>query len=120
MPKRKKDGIEHSSKIESLAWTSTMDDALVDAFLHQHNEGNKVNGTWTSKAYDNIVAELKVKIGEGIDKNKVKNRWKTIKGNFSKCYDFFKNGLSGFAWNPTTKLWSAEPEVWEKLFEVSN
>ena len=120
MLKRKKEGIRNSSKIELLAWTPIMDDALVDALLHQHNKGNKVNGTWTSKAYDNIVAKLKVKISEEIDKNKVKNHQKTIKSNFSKCYNLFKNGLSRFAWNSTTKLWSVKPKVWEILFEVRN
>ena len=36
----------------------------------------------------------------------------------SNCYDVFKNGLSGFAWSPVTKMWSAEPEVWESLIQV--
>ena len=46
-----------------------------------------------SMVYDNIVVELKVKISEEIDKNNVKNCRKAIKSNFSKCYDFLKNGL---------------------------
>ena len=29
----------------------------------------------------------------------------------------FKNGLSGFAWSPITKMWSAESEVWESLIQ---
>ena len=53
-----------------------------------------------------------------IDKQKVKNRIKTIKYNWSECYDVFKNGLSGFAWSLITKMWSAEPEVWESLIQV--
>ena len=32
-----------------------MDDALVDTFLHQVIIGGRVNGTFTSKAYDDIV-----------------------------------------------------------------
>ena len=42
----------------------------------------------------------------------------TIKCNWLDCYDVFKNGLSGFAWSPITKMWSAEPEVWESLIQV--
>ncbi|XVF18922.1 hypothetical protein REPUB_Repub11eG0065500 [Reevesia pubescens] len=96
-----------------------MDDALVDAFLQQHNMGNRVNGTFTKLAYDNIVIELKEKFGRDIEKENVKNRWKTVKSKFSKCYDLFKQGMSGFSWNPVTKLWGAEPEVWNRLIEVS-
>ena len=35
-----------------------MDDALVDAFLHHVIIGGRVNETFTSKAYDDIVKEL--------------------------------------------------------------
>ncbi|KAK6919146.1 Myb/SANT-like domain, partial [Dillenia turbinata] len=69
-----------------------------------------VNGTFTTKAYENIVKELIEKFGEGLNKEKVRNRWKTIKKNFSEAYDIFKNGLSEFALNLTTQLWSAEAE----------
>lgn len=31
---------------------------------------------------------------------------------------FFRNDkLSGFSWNPFTKTWNAEPEVWEQLIK---
>ncbi|KAK2640665.1 hypothetical protein Ddye_028460 [Dipteronia dyeriana] len=43
---------------------------------------------------------------------------KSLKTNFSECYNLFNKGaLSGFAWNPVTKIWSDEPEVWENLLE---
>ena len=54
-----------------------------------------------------------------IDKSKIKNRWKTLKKKFSDYYDIFKNGMSGFAWNPSTHLWDAEPEVWDALIQVT-
>lgn len=100
-------------------WTRPMDDALVNAFMHEFEQGNKVNGTFTPKAYENIVNELSVLFGRKIDKEKVKNRWKTLKTKFSEFYDIFKNGMSGFAWNPSTQLWDAEPEVWNSLIEVT-
>ncbi|XVF14257.1 hypothetical protein REPUB_Repub09cG0042900 [Reevesia pubescens] len=101
-----------------LTWTPTMDDALVDAFLQQHNMRNRVNGTFIKLTYDNIVIELKEKFERDIEKEKVKNRWKTLKTNFSKCYDLFKQGMSGFSWNPVTKLWGAKPEIWNRLIEA--
>ena len=99
-------------------WTVVMDDVLIDALLHQHHLGNRNGSVFTTHAYDNIVKELQEKFEKPIDKQKVKNRIKTIKYNWSDCYDVFKNGLSGFAWSPITKMWSAEPEVWESLIQV--
>ena len=73
-----------------------MDDALVDTFLHQVIIGGKVNGTFTSKTYDDIVKELVENFYMEINKDKVKKRQKTLKKNFYECYDIFKDGLSGF------------------------
>ncbi|KAL4644628.1 hypothetical protein ACB092_02G178300 [Castanea dentata] len=96
-------------------WTAVMDDALIDALLHQHHLGNRNGSIFTTHAYDNIVKELQEKFEKPIDKQKVKNCIKTIKYNWSNCYDVFKNGLSGFAWSLVTKMCSVEPEVWESL-----
>ena len=115
MPRKKK-SIDNNE--ECLSWTYQMDEALVDAFLHQQNSGNRVNGTFTPKAYDNIMKELKERLGMQIEKDKIKNRWKTMKSNFAKCFDVIQYGMSGFGWNPVTKMWSAEPEVWQRLIEV--
>ncbi|XP_061359903.1 uncharacterized protein At2g29880-like [Gastrolobium bilobum] len=106
------------SKTKREIWTQEMDDALIDAFLHQQNDGNKVSGSFTSKAYETIIKELQQKFGRSFEKEKIKSRWKIVKRRFSKCYDLFKNGLSGFAWDPITKQWCAEPEVWQKLIEA--
>ena len=98
----KKNGRDPSKEVQ---WSNVMDDALVDAFLHQVIIGGRVNGTFTSKAYDN--------------KDKVKNQQKTLKKNFHECYDIFKDGLSGFGWNDSLNMWTAEPEVWEPLIVVN-
>ena len=112
----KKNGGDPSKEVQ---WSSVMDDALVDAFLHQVIIGGRVNGTFTSKAYDDIVKELVEKFDMEINKDKVKNRQKTLKKNFHECYDIFKDGLSGFGWNDSLNMWTAEPEVWEPLIAVN-
>ncbi|KAI9087842.1 hypothetical protein K1719_030172 [Acacia pycnantha] len=103
---------------KSLIWTSKMDDALIDSFTHELDMGNKVNGTFTPTAYGNIVAHLTKQFGFKVDKEKVKNRWKTLKKKYSEVYDIFKGGMSGFSWNPSTHTWEAEDQVWEQLIEV--
>ena len=56
----KKNGGDPSKEVQ---WSSVMDDALVDAFLRQVI--GRVNGTFTSKTYDDIVKELVEKISHG-------------------------------------------------------
>ncbi|KAK2424278.1 putative nuclease HARBI1 [Trifolium repens] len=101
----------------TLSWNRVMDDALVDGFMHEFEKGNKVNGTFTTTAYDHITAEIGALFGNKIDKVKIKNRWKTLKKNFTEYYDIFKGDMSGFSWNKDTQLWDAEPEVWDALIE---
>jgi len=85
----------------------------MDDFLHQVIIGGRVNGTFTSKAYDDIVKELVENFHMEINKDKMKNRQKTLKFFFHECYDIFKDGLSGFGWNDSLNMWTAEPEVWK-------
>ena len=99
-------------------WIAVMNGVLIDALLHQQHLGNRNGSVFTTHTYDNIVKELQEKFEKPIDKQKVKNRIKTIKYNWSDCYDMPKNRLSGFTWSPITKMWSAEPEVWEILIQV--
>ncbi|XP_039141198.1 uncharacterized protein LOC120278473 [Dioscorea cayenensis subsp. rotundata] len=99
-----------------------MDDALIDAYLHQQTMGNRVGGTFTTHALENIVNEVRSKfLDKPIDKERAQNRMKNIKRAFIRCYDIFKNGMngmSGFAWNPTSEMWHAESEVWQHLIEA--
>ena len=55
-----KNGGDPSKEVQ---WSNVMDDALVDAFLRQVID--RVNGTFTSKTYDDIVKELVEKISHG-------------------------------------------------------
>ncbi|KAJ3706954.1 hypothetical protein LUZ61_010659 [Rhynchospora tenuis] len=110
-------GKRKNSEVELVTWNQNMDDALLDALEYQSNIGNRVSGTFTSKAYDNILKELSDKFKDvAFDKEKIKNRVKYLKRNFGICYDLFK-GLSGFSWNSVSNMWSADPGVWKDLFK---
>ena len=73
--------------------------------------GGRVNGTFTSKAYDDIVKELVEKFYIEINKDNVKNQQKTLKKNFHECYDIFIDGLSGFGWIDSLNIWTVKLEV---------
>ena len=66
--------------------------------------GGRINGTFTFKAFDDIVKGLVEKFLVEINKDKVKNQQKTLKKNFHECYDIFKDGLSGFGWNDSLNI----------------
>jgi hypothetical protein len=114
--KSKKDGGDPSKEVQ---WTSVMDDALVDVLLYQLSIGVRVDETFNSRAYDEVVKELVAKFDMDINKDKVKNRQKTLIFFFGECYNIFKEVLSGFGWNDSLSMWTAEPEVWEPLIMVN-
>ncbi|GAV78637.1 LOW QUALITY PROTEIN: Myb_DNA-bind_3 domain-containing protein, partial [Cephalotus follicularis] len=99
-------------------WMSQIDDAFINALLNEQIKGNKVDGTFTT-THDSVVKELCAQVDKGfnsnIKKDKLKNCLKTIKANFNKSDDLFKN-LSGFNWSSVTKM-SAKAEVWKALID---
>ena len=40
---------------ENLMGSKSMDVALIDTFMQQYNNGQKINGTFTTTTYDNFV-----------------------------------------------------------------
>lgn len=105
---------------ESLQWTPSMDALFIEAMLYEEKQGNRCDGTFTSASYMNMLDFLKGKLEiPNLKKEHLKNRLRTLKENFRECYDLFHNKSSlGFTWNPTTKLWTAEEEVWKTFLEV--
>jgi Myb/SANT-like DNA-binding domain len=86
MGKRNNSRNFNASKDDSITWTPHMDDALIDAYVYQTNVGNRVGGTFTSKAYDLILQELSEKFPDvHFDKEKIKNHMKYIKRVFGPC-----------------------------------
>ena len=94
-----------------------MDLAFLDALIEECGKGNRVDGTFTTSVYDNILTILTSAFENHLRKDNLKNRLKTLKDHFGICYDLF-HSLSGFSWNPITKMFEAEPEVWEELVKV--
>ena len=119
MAKKAKGNIDGEQlKKDTVKWTEHMDVVLIDALLEQQANGNRVDGTFTTTAYNNVLKICREELKYQFDKDHLKNRIKTLKINFNACHDLFR-GLSGFAWSPITKMFEAEPEVWNTLIEVS-
>ncbi|KAL2322064.1 hypothetical protein Fmac_026443 [Flemingia macrophylla] len=98
-------GIAADSSIavrEFTKWTDDMDFRSLTAMLDEARLGNRVDGSWTTQAYNNIVESLR-QTGKKV--------LRTDGVRFTTC----SNGLSGFAWDESTRRFSAEPEVWDDL-----
>ncbi|XLS64524.1 hypothetical protein HN51_024498, partial [Arachis hypogaea] len=78
---------------------------------------NRHDGSWTTEAYANVVKTLSIAIGPHITKNHIKNRMKTLKDHFAEAYDLFHH-LSRFAWNPVTRKFESEEEVWQDFIKI--
>ncbi|XAR71155.1 hypothetical protein NMG60_11028288 [Bertholletia excelsa] len=94
-----------------------MDKVLLDALLEEQQKGNRLEGVFTPSAYANLVQACNEKLGMKFENNHLKNRMKTLKTNFSTCYNLFK-GMSVFSWNPGAKMWDAELELRREFLEA--
>ncbi|KAL2318660.1 hypothetical protein Fmac_032536 [Flemingia macrophylla] len=92
---------------EFTKWMDDMDFRLLTAMLDEAKLGKRVDGSWTTQAYSNIVESLRQSGLIGITKNNVKNRQKSIKDIWREVHDLF-SGLSGFAWDESTKCFTTE------------
>ncbi|XLU45182.1 hypothetical protein S245_039996, partial [Arachis hypogaea] len=101
---------------DNLRWSDDMDEVLLNALAEEASKGNRHDGSWTTEAYANVVKTLSIAIGPHITKNHIKNRMKTLKDHFAEAYDLFHH-LSGFAWNPVTRKFEAEEEVWQDFIK---
>ncbi|XVF68006.1 hypothetical protein PTKIN_Ptkin10aG0168000 [Pterospermum kingtungense] len=115
--KVKKDASMDEPKRDTLKWTQEWDNVFIDAMLEQQVNGYRIDEIFTSTAYVNMLKRLTDELKYPFDKDHLKNHMKTLKNNFNSCYDLFR-GMSGFAWNPETKLFDAEPETWRELIQA--
>ncbi|KAL5557710.1 hypothetical protein UlMin_033921 [Ulmus minor] len=109
--------IDIDDKRFKVKWTEHWDEVFVEALVHQQNMGNRIDKVFTTRAYNNVVKELREKLGEPLQKDHLKNRMKTLKHNFKECHNLF-SGMNGFTWSPETKCWTADPEVWKDLIQA--
>ncbi|KAK9996837.1 hypothetical protein SO802_021523 [Lithocarpus litseifolius] len=85
--------IDDVVKKDRKYWKVVMDDALIDALLHQLHLGNRNGSVFTTHAYDNTVKELQEKFEKPIDKQKAKPKAKEFKNkpipNFDKLVELY-------------------------------
>ncbi|XP_074561012.1 uncharacterized protein LOC141817238 isoform X2 [Curcuma longa] len=115
-PSKKPSGGQFSKK-DTLKWLEEMDDVLVDAMIEQQNNGNRVDGMFTTAAYTQMTSICQEKLGISLTKDHLKNRIKTLKNNFVAAYEIFKNA-SGVQWSESKKMFDATNEIWDELIKA--
>ncbi|XP_027915969.1 uncharacterized protein LOC114175400 [Vigna unguiculata] len=94
-----------------------MDEKLLNAMIDEARLGNKVDGSWITQAYNNMVLHLHESGFTTVTKNNVKNRQKVLKERWRDVHHLFSS-LSGFAWNSLSMRFEAEDEVWSDLIKA--
>jgi len=99
---------------QTTKWTTDMDFILLIAMVDEARRGSRIDGSWTTQGYNNIVLALHEAGLPAITKNNVNNRQKCLKDRWREVHDLF----SGFGWNQATKCFEVKDEVWENLIQV--
>lgn len=102
---------------ECVIWTEEMNEYLIDALLHQQDVGNRsAEGRFLTAAFENVITGVGERFGVGIDRSNIKNRLKHVKDMFHECENLFDK-QSGFNWNPATRRFHADPQLWREFIE---
>lgn len=93
-----------------------MDRHFVTLMLEQVGEGNMIGYTFREQAWAYMVESFKVKFGILLDKFILEDRYTCL---MKEC-DSINNLLaqSGFTWNETQQMVTADDRVWEDYIKV--
>ena len=96
-----------------LNWNDELDRALIDGFLAEHCEGNKLEGRWIHDVTFRVTQRLSALVGCRVGTDMIRRRLLKLKYNFRDCYKNFDMlggfyHIAGFTWNSSTELIEAE------------
>ncbi|KAF7067646.1 hypothetical protein CFC21_073508 [Triticum aestivum] len=102
---------------DMVIWTEEMNEYLIDALMHQQDIGNRsAEGRFLTGAYESVITGVGERFGVVIDRSNIKNRLKHVKDMFHECENLFDK-QSGIKWNPATRRFHADPQVWREFIE---
>ncbi|EEF46860.1 conserved hypothetical protein [Ricinus communis] len=106
---------ESSMDPSTIDWQPPMSRYLIDLMLEQVHGGNKIDYTFNEQAWTLIVESFNEKFGVLFSRYILENRYITL---MKECDDI--NGLlshSGFAWDVTQQMVTADDAVWEAYIQ---
>ncbi|CAM8924778.1 unnamed protein product [Rhodiola kirilowii] len=98
-------------------WTPEMDRFFIDLMLEQVQKGHRVDDTAFSKqAWEQMMLCFNSKFKTQYEKDILKNRHKTLRNLYRAVKGLL--GYSGFAWDESLHMVTAENSVWEEYINA--
>ena len=117
LTKEEDDSDENEKKKKNHTWTDDQSVALLNFILDQIALGKGTdNGNLKADAWGQVVKEMNARFDMSFDRAQVKNQ----KGAIRKLYIDMKFLLakSGFGWNASTRMVTADNDTWKDLIQV--
>ncbi|CAN1754613.1 Putative disease resistance protein RGA1 [Linum perenne] len=84
---KNKEQVIPSQSRSYIQWNDAMDDVLTQVLLDQANQGNKADGDWKVQAYQAVVDQVRITLGNILNKDNVKNRLRQWKKQYAVIID---------------------------------
>lgn len=98
-------------------WTSPMDRYLIELLQDQVLRGNKIGHGFVTDAWFEMVRLFNANFGTCYHKDALKNRYKHLRRQYNDIKVLLEQ--SGFSWDETGEMVTAEDYVWDSYTKVS-
>jgi len=102
---------------EFSKWSDDMNLRLLTTLIYKGRHGNRVDGSWTTQAYINIVEALRQSSYTIVTKNSIKNTHKCLTDRWCKVHNLF-SWLSSSTWSDDMRGFKAGVKIWNDLIQV--
>ncbi|GAV63187.1 Myb_DNA-bind_3 domain-containing protein [Cephalotus follicularis] len=105
-----------SDERSRIDWIPSMDLYLIELMLEQIKKGNKINDTFSKRAWENMMTFFNAKFGSQYCKSFLRQRYRKL----FKYYTDVRRLLDqkGFSWDGKQKMVVADDIIWEKYVKT--
>ncbi|XP_054799451.1 uncharacterized protein LOC129303898 isoform X2 [Prosopis cineraria] len=100
---------QFSNEHPRLDWTAAMDQFFIELLLDQLGRGNKVDNSFSKKAWTDMLAMFNTKFGSQHGKRFLRQRYRKLLKYYCDITVFLKEG---FSWDGKQQMLAADDSVW--------
>ncbi|CAN1172069.1 hypothetical protein LINPERPRIM_LOCUS30974 [Linum perenne] len=104
-----------------VQWNDAMDEVLTQVLLDQANQGNKADGDWKAQAYQAVVDQVRITLGNILTKDNVRNRLRQWKKQYGVISDIQNRSGVSF-WDEEKKkvvVTTENASDWQNYLKIS-